>query len=182
VYGGERRGRRARVSATPSGWMGLGATIPGVSLRSTPGYCLATLRVGLRIGRAGNPKGCEIVAGGRSQAETSGVHSHKETHPTGVPDKLPTDHEPRPIAPTFRHAGGNAGGGRRVWRRAAAHDITWFCHPFRVDDIIGAVSGGIAAVNPRLLSGNPAGWPVGRRCRANRAVRAIRATRRVARQ
>jgi len=47
-----------RVAAIPSGWMNLVAMVPGVSLRSTPGYCLATLRVG----GTPNPKGCEIVA------------------------------------------------------------------------------------------------------------------------
>jgi len=77
----------SRVFATPPGWMTWSATVPGVSLCSTPGYYLATLRVGLRIGKAGNPKGCEIVAGGRSQAETSGVHSQTKMHPAGVPER-----------------------------------------------------------------------------------------------
>ena len=47
---------------------GLSIHGPGVLLRSTPGYCLSTLRVALPV----NLKGCQKVAGGRSHAETSG--------------------------------------------------------------------------------------------------------------
>jgi len=90
----------------PSGVRDVLSLVPGVSLRSTPGYCLATLRVGRRgggsgqrgqrgrsgrSGNPGNPKGCQRVAGGRSYAKTSGMHSHKEMHPAGVPDHLPAD-------------------------------------------------------------------------------------------
>jgi hypothetical protein len=35
-----------------------------------------------------NPKGCQTVAGGRSQAKTSGVGSHNEMHPEGMPESL----------------------------------------------------------------------------------------------
>jgi hypothetical protein len=60
------------------------AHYPGVSRGSTPGYSLPTRWVGA----AGNPEGCEIVAGGRSQAKTSGFHSQPVMHPGGVTELL----------------------------------------------------------------------------------------------
>jgi hypothetical protein len=60
------------------------ARYPGVSRGSTPGYSLATRWVGA----AGNPEGCEIVAGGRSQAKTSGSRSRPVMHPGGVTELL----------------------------------------------------------------------------------------------
>lgn len=55
---------------------------PVVSLRSTTGNYLSTLQVdGQR-----NLKGCQKVAGGRSDAEISGRHLIKTMHPGGVPE------------------------------------------------------------------------------------------------
>jgi len=47
--------------------------LPEATHRQTP-FCSA----------AGNPEGCEIVAGGRSQAKTSGFRSQPVMHPGGV--------------------------------------------------------------------------------------------------
>ena len=47
----------------------------------------ATIFQPVESGATDNPKGCQTVAGGRSQAETSGARSPNPMHPGGVPDK-----------------------------------------------------------------------------------------------
>jgi hypothetical protein len=61
------------------------ARFPGVSRGSTPGYCLPTLWVG----GSDNLKGCQTVAGGRSQAKTSGCRSTNVPQPGGLAELLP---------------------------------------------------------------------------------------------
>ena len=86
----------------PSGVLSVPVRGPGVSRRSTPGYCLPTLRVGERgspkgwVGRRSNPEGCQTVAGGRCNAKTSGREPQCERHPGGVPERR-HNHRPRPF-------------------------------------------------------------------------------------
>jgi hypothetical protein len=80
--------------------------VPGVSLRSTPGYGLRSLRDEIPSAAervetfhvAGhylrslcegipNPEGCQNVAGGRSIAQTSGHRITQDPHPGGVPER-----------------------------------------------------------------------------------------------
>jgi hypothetical protein len=74
-WGTHFRGYRSRLRFAPA-------------VRSTPGYCLATLRVALRVLPPAAfmrfsfwvhciPQGCQTVAGGRGAAETSGVRGEK---------------------------------------------------------------------------------------------------------
>jgi len=62
----------------------VGVGRPGVSRCSNPGYDLSSLP---GCGQA-TRKGCQTVAGGRSNAETSGQRLKERGHPDGVPEKV----------------------------------------------------------------------------------------------
>src|ERR1035437_4896928 len=90
----------------PSGMRFDSCGVPGVSLRSTPGYGLRSLRDEIPSAAervetfhvAGhylrslcegipNPEGCQNVAGGHSIAQTSGHRITRGPHPGGVPER-----------------------------------------------------------------------------------------------
>jgi len=165
----------AGVRATPSGSAGSCVPCPGGIAALNP-RLLSAIPAGWG---SATRKGCQTVAGGRSNAETSGQRFKSIRHPDGVPEnraECARDAPPQQLdgqepfletsAGVRATPSGSAGscvpcpGGIAALNPRLLSAIPCgmgSCDPSGVGGFLCAVSGGIAALNPRLLSAIPAG-------------------------
>jgi len=130
--------------ATPPGSVGSCARRPGVSLRSTPGYSLPSLPGW----REGNPEGLPDSSRRSEQRGDLRTTIEIKRHPDGVPEnraECARDAPPQQLDGQEPFLETSAG------VRATPSGSAGSCVP---------CPGGIAALNPRLLSAIPAGWEV----------------------